>query len=302
MSLYALRVVKPVAITPAMVIATNVPETDYPAWNSGTSYTVIGERVIKGHKVWQNAVNPNLNNDPESTAGKWSEVGYTNAYKAFDKSISTQTAQTTSITYQLRLGQAIGSVNGLNLTGATSMRVYVVDPVYGTVYDQTKSLLSYPALSGWWAWFFGERRAPTQALFLDLPSFPNADIYIVLTGGASLAVGVLLLGQMYRYTMGVQMGAKLGIQDYSRKERNEYGDLYMVERAFAKKANFTMLLEAPEVDAFNLFLSSVRATSCLWIGSDRYESTTVYGPYKSFDIVIPYFNYSECDLELEGLT
>lgn len=302
MSIYALRVVKPVPITAAMVIATNVPETDYPAWNAGTSYTVIGERVIKGHKIWQNAVNPNLNNDPESTAGKWSEVSATNTYKAFDKSISTQTAQTTSITYQLRLGQAVGSVNGLNLTGATSMRVYMVDPVYGTVYDQTKSLLSAPAAPGWWAWFFGERRAPTQALFSDLPSFPNADIYIVLTGGSNLAVGVLLLGQIYRYTMGVQMGAKLGIQDYSRKERNEYGDLYMTEGAFADRANFSMMLEASEVDAFNRFLKSVRATSCLWIGSDRYESTTVYGPYKSFDIVIPYFDYSDCDLELEGLT
>ena len=75
-----------------------------------------------------------------------------------------------------------------------------------------------------------------------------------------------------------------------------------MERAYAKRASFSMLLRAGEVDAMQRFLSDVRATPCLWIGSSRYESTTVYGFYKSFDITISYFDYSDCDLELEGLT
>jgi len=98
------------------------------------------------------------------------------------------------------------------------------------------------------------------------------------------------------------MGARVGIQDYSRKERTDFGDVVLVERAFAKRASFQLLLRAAEVDSFNDFLASVRATPCLWIGSQRYESTTVYGFYKSFDIVIAYFDYSDCELELEGLT
>lgn len=38
------------------------------------------------------------------------------------------------------------------------------------------------------------------------------------------------------------------------------------------------------------------------IASERFEATTVYGIYKSFDIVLSYFDYSDCELELEGLT
>ena len=106
---------------------------------------------------------------------------------------------------------------------------------------------------------------------------------------------------MYR-TPWLKMGARIGIQDYSRKERSEFGDVMLVERAFAKRASFSLLLTADEVDSFHQFLSEVRATPCLWIGSRRYESTTLYGFYKNFDIVISYFNYSDCELELEGLT
>ena len=115
-------------------------------------------------------------------------------------------------------------------------------------------------------------------------------------------MGVVLIGQVRQFALGVKMGARIGIQDYSRKERSEFGDVMLVERAFAKRASFSLLLTADEVDSFHQFLSEVRATPCLWIGSRRYESTTLYGFYKSFDIVIPYFSYSDCDLELEGLT
>ena len=113
---------------------------------------------------------------------------------------------------------------------------------------------------------------------------------------------MILLGQARQFSMGVKLGARVGIQDYSRKERNDFGDVMVVERAFAKRASFSLLLAAGEVDALYQFLSEVRASPCLWIGSNRYESTTVYGFYKNFDIVISYYDYSDCELELEGLT
>lgn len=305
MSISVLTVVRPEAITPAMLVSANVPENDYPEWSSGTAYAKDQRVIIAAqHKVYQSLTDANTGNSPTSTAlpARWIEVGPTNRWKAFDKSVSSQTAQAGSISYRLKPGRAVTYLAALNLKGATRMRVRVVDPTYGTVYDKTISLARLPASAGWWSWFFGERRAPTQSLFNDMPSFPAADVLIDLEGNAELAVGVIVLGQARSFSMGVRMGARVGIQDYSRKERNEFGDVVLVERAFAKRASFSMLLRAAEVDAFCEFLTSVRATPCLWIGSGRYESTTVYGFYKSFDIVISYFNYSDSELELEGLT
>lgn len=305
MSTTALKIVRPVSITPEMLISTNVPETDYGEWSSGTSYAV-GDRVILAatHKVYQSAIAGNAGNHPTAITDqpKWLEVGATNRWKPFDKSVSSQVARPSAISYQLRPGQAVTSLGVLNIKGGTTLRVRMIDPTFGSVYDKTYNLASLPQSVGWWEFFFGERRTPTQVLITDLPSYPTADVYIDMTGTTELAVGVILLGQMRQFTMGVLQGARVGIQDYSRKERNDFGDVVIVERAFARRASFSMLLQSAEVDSFNDFLAEVRATPCLWIGSNKYESTVIYGFYKSFDIVINYANYADSELELEGLT
>lgn len=299
----ALTVVRPVAITPAMIVSTNIPEDDYPEWDAEETYTLT-ERVMLSstHKVYQSAKADNVGKDPATEPTAWKEVGSTNRYRLFDRSISSQTAQASTISYRLRPGQAVTALGAMNLTGATSMRVRVVDPTYGTVYDKTLNLSSVPVATGWWQWFFGQRRVPTQALLMDLPSFPVADVLVDFTGSVELAVGVLLVGQSRQFSMGIRMGARVGIQDYSRKEKTEFGDTVLVERAYARRASFSMLLRASEVDELNNFLAEVRATPCLWIGSSRYESLTVYGFFKSFEIVIAYFDYSDTEIELEGLT
>lgn len=301
--LTALTVVKPLTLTPAMLVSTDVPETDHAEWAIGTTYAE-GDRVIVAstHSVYQSVIDSNTGNAPASEPTKWARVGPTNRWKAFDASVSSQTAQATSMAYRFTPGMAVSSFGALNLTGGTSMRLRLIDPTYGTVYDKTINLSRVPLSPGWWAWFFGERRAPSQALFNDLPSFPNADLLIDLQGGPDLAVGVLLCGQQRQFALGVRAGVRLGIQDYSRKEKTEFGDTVLVERAFAKRATLQLVLSSSEVDSLNSFLAEVRATPCLWIASNRYESTTIYGFYKSFDIVLSYFDYSDCDLDLEGLT
>lgn len=303
MSLNCLTVVKPIAVTPSMLVSTDVPEADYAEWAAGTTYA-IGDRVIVAaqHKIYQSAIAGNVGKSPVTDRAAWLEVGATNRWKPYDKSVSSQVVQAGSISYRIKPGQAVTAGGVLNISGGTSLRVRLIDPTFGTVYDNTISLSRTPLAPGWWAWFFGERRAPTQALLQDLPSYPGADILIDITGTAELAVGVILLGQARQFSMGVKLGARVGIQDYSRKERSEFGDVMVVERSFAKRASFSLFLTAEEVDSFHQFLSEVRATPCLWIGSRRYESTTLYGFYKSFDIVISYFSYSDCELELEGLT
>ncbi|WP_338496135.1 carbohydrate-binding protein [Delftia tsuruhatensis] len=305
MSFSSLTVVAPLAVTPAMLVSTNVPETDYPEWAAGTTYTK-GQRVILAaqHKIYESTADSNTGNNPATPSAepKWAEVGPTNRWKPFDKSVSSQVKQANSITYRIKPGQAITSLGLLNVAGATSIRVRVIDPTYGTVYDKTTSMATVPVATGWWEWYFGERQAPTQALLQDLPSFPMADILIDIAGTAALAVGVILMGQRRVFALGVKSGARVGIQDYSRKERTEFGDVVLVERAYAKRASFQLLLQSSEVDSFNDFCASVRATPCLWIGSNRFESTVIYGFYKNFEIVLSYYDYADSELELEGLT
>lgn len=302
-SAQALTIVQPVSVTDAMLISTNVPENDYAAWASGTTYALAARVILTStHKVYESLQAGNTNHDPVTSPTWWVEVSPTNRWKCFDTSNSTQTARATSITYTLRPGAAVNSVAVLNVSNATSLRVRLVDPVYGTVFDETTDFTALPLKPEWWAWFFGQKRAATQHVALDLPSYPNADLIIEFAGNSGLAVGVIMFGQQQRYGLGISYGARVGIQDYSRKETNEFGDTTLVVRAFAKRANFNLMIESAEVDALQDYLATVRAVPCLWVGTTDYDSTVVFGFYKNFDILIAYPEHADCDLELEGLT
>lgn len=182
------------------------------------------------------------------------------------------------------------------------MRIRLDDPVYGNVYDKTVDLSSVPETVGWWGWFFGQRVQPSLTVSLDLPSFPSAELTLDFFGGIDLAVGTVLFGQQTFLGKGIKYGARVGIKDYSRKEANDFGDVVLVQRAFAKRANFDMYLDKAQTDSVQNILSGLRAVPCLWIGSSEYESTILYGIYKDFEVMISYPTYSDCSLEIEGLT
>lgn len=300
---YSLKVIKPTSVTDAMLISTDVPEDDYPVWSSATTYA-LGARVIvvADHSVYESLQATNTAHTPSTSPTWWIRVGPTNRWKLFDTSNSTQTVKASSMSYTLKPGNAITAVGVLNLTGATSIRVRLIDPTYGTVYDKTTDLSALPELSDWWHWFFGVRSSPSLNVLTDLPSFPDSQLTVDITGTVDLAVGVLIFGQAASIGIGIEYGARVGIQDYSRKETNEFGDIVLVQRAFAKRANFDMKLTKGETDSIQSILANLRATPCLWIGSSLYESTIIYGFYKDFDISISYPTYSDCSIEIEGLT
>ena len=303
----ALSVVRPVQLTDAMLIATDVAEADHPQWASGTTYA-LGDRVIvlATHKVYQSLQNDNTGNNPVTAFAFWVEVGPTNRWAAFDSSVSTQTVtdggSPPTISYTIRPGQAVNSVAVLNVTNATKLTITLTDPVFGVVYTKTVDFSFLPLSSDWYAWFFGQKRQITQDVSLDLPAFPSADLSIVFEGGANLAVGVILFGQQQRFGLGIRYGARVGIQDYSRKETNEFGETELVVRAFAKRANFDLFIDKAEVDPLQDYLASIRAQPVLWVGSNDFESTVLFGFYKNFDILISYAEHADCSLELEGLT
>lgn len=310
--LNALVVTQPVSITDAMLItsgsppATNVPENDYAVWSSGTTYAE-GDRVIltSTHRIYESLQASNTNKNPTTETLWWIEVGPTNRWAAFDTSVSTQTAQSTNITYTLETGIAINVLAILNLTDANEINITLTSPSAGSpgvVYTETIDLGLTGLFSDWYNWFFGVKQRPTQYIDTSFPAYADGIIEIEILGGTDLAVGTIVVGQQQRFGRGIRLGARIGIQDYSRKETNEFGETLLVQRAFAKRANFDLFIDKSEVDTLQNYLSALRATPALWIGSNEYESTTVFGFYKNFDIILSYPDYADCELEIEGLT
>ena len=117
-----------------------------------------------------------------------------------------------------------------------------------------------------------------------------------------MSVGVVLFGEARSVGVGLLQGARVGIVDYSRKETDTWGNTVLVQRAFAKRANFSIPIMSGQVDSVIDYLATLRAIPCLWIGSGQYASSVVYGFYKAFEVVIAYSTVSDCSLDIEGMT
>jgi len=119
----ALIVVSPIEITQAMLLSTNVPETDYAAWSGATIYALNARVILTStHKVYQSLQAANTNKNPVTEPLWWIEVSPTNRWKLFDSSLTSATTQATNITYRIQPGQAINAVAALNVQNATEVR------------------------------------------------------------------------------------------------------------------------------------------------------------------------------------
>jgi hypothetical protein len=96
--------------------------------------------------------------------------------------------------------------------------------------------------------------------------------------------------------------ADIGIIDYSRKETDQFGVTSVVERAWAKRMTARVVMDTEQIDDIYRTLAQLRATPVLWIGSEGFESLSVYGFYKEFSIDLAYPTVSYCSLTIEGLT
>lgn len=299
----ALKVIPPITITDSILLSSSVPETDYAAWNSGTTYS-IGNRVIltSTHKIYESLQNSNLNKNPVTETTYWLEVSSTNRWGMFDLSNSSATTSSSNIVVTLKPNKVINSVALIGLV-AVSVRIKMTDPTDGIVYDQTYILNDNGTINDWWEYYFTEISRKDSLIVTDLPSYGTASIEITINKTSTTAsCATCVIGNMKSIGEGIELGASVGIQDYSRKEIDSFGNFIIVQRNFAKRAKFSLPILNTQIDSVQRLLASLRTTPCVWIGDDNYACTQIFGFYKDFDIVINYHVISDCSLEIEGLT
>lgn len=296
-----LTILKPLVVTDAMLVSSTVPETDAPAYASGTTYTA-GQLVMLNHVVYQSLQNANTNHNPEAADSTWwVATGATNRWKLFDLSSSSKTAQTTSMVYAVRPGEVVTAVAVVDMVDVETIQVQAVSDVYGEVFNETIERYRIQPESTWWSWFFGQRTEALASYYINLPSFLDAVITVTFTGGADMAVGTLMLGTTAEIGKCVNAGVSLRIKDYSRKQTNDFGDVVLIKRRFSKQVEVPLTLDTAQVDALFNYVAELRATPALWLVSDEFTSTTVFGYYSDFKVLIQYRDLSECSLSLESL-
>lgn len=302
-----MKIVRPIEILDVNLLASNVPETDYAAWSAGTTYG-LGDRriyvVADTHWIVESLQAGNIGHTPTGLDSDlwWLKVGNTNRWKMFDRAIQSQTSAADEIVVTLSSATArIDSVALFNVDCATA-RVRVIDAIDGVVYDQTKNMVSDSGITDWYAYSFEPITRLRDYVFTELPPYLNAQIEVTLTNTGGTALCGACVPGLSRNIGSTLVGAQPGIQDYSVKQKDAYGNYSILERAYNKRASFQVKVENTLIDELQIILAGYRAIAAIYVGDDGYTSTMVYGYYKDFSIVISYQDTSILNLDLEGLT
>ena len=296
-----MRIIKPVDVTPAILTSSNVPETDYAAWDVATTYAV-GGRCMYNHRNYEALVahtgaNPETNT---SVPPKWLDLGANNRWRMFDDRVDSLTEQTGSIAVEMQPGAVINSVALFNLLGR-SATVTLTDPADGIVYQRTVSLVD-AGVPNWYDWFFAPIGRQTDFVLLDLPAYGTATLSVTIDNASdTAAVGHLVMGRQAELGVAVY-GSGVGITDYSRKVVDDFGNSIVVERSFSKRAEFDVVVETPQIGRVQRLLAGLRAQPVVWIGAKGYESTVLFGYYREFQISISGPSVSDATITVEGLT
>lgn len=169
------------------------------------------------------------------------------------------------------------------------------------IYSQTFNLQSDSGVSSWYDYFSEEIIFATDLVLTDLPLYTSPIIRAVINKTGTASCGNMIVGQG-RELGDVVYGARVGIADYSRKTVDDFGNYTLVERSFAKRTSFKIVIPNTQIDQMQTLLAGYRATPVMWIGTDQYAATWVFGFYKDFSIEIAFVEKSNVTLEIEGLT
>lgn len=304
-----MKILAPITITPAMLLASDLPETEYPAWSNVTTYAASTPsslvRVIKGNKVWESAQGANTNKDPETAgAAWWIKVGPTNRWAMFDEVPSTVSyLAASSLSVTLAPGVWVTDLALVEFAG-TSARVQVFEPDGTTLlFDQEKALPGIASAS-YFDWFFRDDVVTDGSIvFNNLPRRLNGRIVVTLQGPGAVSLGVLALG--IAHSLGTLLAdADTDIKDYSRVETDEFGAVTVTRRKRSKVQRYSLLVrnaDVPRVLALRRKLSTVMCVFYEEGASDAmHDALLAYGLFSKFPLAIKGPVFSTYTLDVQG--
>jgi len=306
-----MKLIVPQAIT---LVSSNVSGSTYGEWASGTTYAIGNQVKVTDsstgfEREYESLAGSNIGNDPTIDAGtNWLYLGYSNKHKMFDNFTNTITTNTTSIVIEITGESYIDTVALFNLD---AVEVQIIAESSGVeIYNETFDLVDADISDAYEYFFAGFEFKNKLAISGDvLGLYPSIVLTIKITAetGESAGCGHIVIGR------GVNIGwteytPSISITDYSTRETNEFGETYLLQRAYADIISADVNLYSAAIDIIRRRLTAVHSIPCVWdfnnqraSMSTEYSALLVYGFYKNFDLMLESYKISTCSLEIEGL-
>ena len=291
--------------TPLTLISSNVVASTYVPWSSTITYAEGARRTYTVGGIvheYESLVDNNYGNQPDQSPAQWLDLGASNRYKMLDNYVSSKTENTGSIAVTVSCGAA----DTIALFGLSGTSVQIVVRAGGNVLSDTTMDLRLNPVSTWTEYLFGQREYRSDLVTSFYAIRSSLEVDITITGGVATC-GHVIIGRSIPLGL-TQWGASASVEDFSRKDTNDFGETTLVERAWAKLLEVDLWVEegdGAELDRIQSILAKYRATPSVYdfnnYGGTR-QALIVYGHYRTFELVAQYHTVTHCAIQIEGLT
>ncbi|AFL75410.1 hypothetical protein [Thiocystis violascens] len=136
---------------------------------------------------------------------------------------------------------------------------------------------------------------------VDPATHPNATLRIVLSAtGRATYCEALSVG--WRRVVGQTCyGTEISIVDYSRKDRDAFGNVTLIERGYSDRVNFKFALDTDTIGEVRELLAGRRAKPTGYLGVAGDLATYVFGLFQDFTIPIEAFSVSLANITVDSV-
>lgn len=305
-----MRVILPVKITDAVLAVSNVPEDPAPLWTEEVTYELGDSVHVVGpdlHLVFESLRDDNTGKNPldddQAAPVNWLEIGPTNRWRMFDVLRNTQTEHPTPLIVDLLPNKRINSIALLGLDAEhVQIEMLMGEEV---VYSKEIDLIERQTL-GYYDYFFGEFSTLTGFPLFDLPPYTAAMVRVTITRVAgNVKCGSLVVGNN-QYIGRVQHSAESDALNFSRVERDDFGNTKLVPRRSIPKTDQTLHFDPAATKRLMTLREELNAVPAVWSGVDDtghnfFEALFILGIYKQMRLNLANADFGVMTLELEEI-
>ena len=280
--------------------ATTGPDPDPALWSAGTAY-VVNDRAtyLATNSIYVRVVAGTTAGTPNVDTVNWVYVGATNRWRMFDESSDSKTVANEQIIAVVTTPAAT-YVDSLVVFGCDADLVEVT--IAGTSYAAAQGFAKR-LVRNWTEFFFARvENARKDFVFTKLPLIFSSSITLTIKRPNQIASCSNVVIGRATVIGTTHYGAVVGINDYSIKSTDSFGNTSLIVRPYSKRMSLPVTVLKENVDGVQRFLADYRAKPLVFVGAENdYSALLVYGFYKSFEVVIAYFTHSKLSLDVEGL-
>lgn len=308
-----MRIIPPITINDARLTSSTVAEPDTAqgeiAWVSGTAYTIGQIRIrTQTHRKYVALTNHTSTTPPENDAVNWKDIGPTNRYAVFDTERNTATMVTgTAFSFVVTPGVRTQALAIFGISGVETVKVTGRSGVGGAIVYQSTVTLSTRTTTTWSQYFFGAFSFRESVVILDLPLQINLSITVEFTRASSGAIAVETCAFGTPVEVGdSQYGATSDVLDFSRIERDAFGNATLVKRKNVPTLNVQVMAKKANVPAIRRLRDQYAATPLVFLAlkdssDDYFDALSMIGIFKRMPIAVEYPNDVLINIEAEGL-